>query len=231
MSTADEWNNWRASRVAKVTGPTGNLALIETRWQDGGSEISLEEALGGQPSTVQVTREQRKDFNGKVVATGIRLWDSNSPSIQAFQSIDAYPYDPHWVLKAKFIPHSAAQPVPFEFVKDNGGTRDLAVPGEIQITIEGVEYTLHAFDDEGTLILVFADPTNGVESYAAGRFLFVTREAGTDEVIIDFNRAFVPPCGFSFSYNCPLPPTQNRIHIAIRAGEKNPVFRNGYHIH
>ncbi|OIQ63191.1 hypothetical protein GALL_552690 [mine drainage metagenome] len=109
--------------------------------------------------------------------------------------------------------------------------RDLAVPGEIKVTIDGEEYTLDAFDDDGTLLLVFADTTNGSETYPSGRFLFVDRIAGTDRVNLDFNRAFIPPCGFSIHYNCPLPPPQNRLRLPVRAGEKNPVFRDGYQIY
>jgi uncharacterized protein (DUF1684 family) len=113
-------------------------------------------------------------------------------------------------------------------MRDNGRTRDLAVPGRIDVEIGGTVYGLHAFDDGGTLLLVFADPTNGVETYGAGRFLFVQRDAdryaAEGEVTLDFNRAFVPPCGFSDQYNCPFPPPSNRITVPVRAGEKLPQF-------
>lgn len=226
----EDWNAWHEKRLASVTAPTGNLALIETRWQSDDKEITLEEALAGQPSTVTAIKHQREDFDGNVLAKGVRLWDSNSAGIQAFETIDTYPFDPHWVLEGTFIPHPESRAVPFEYVRETPEHRNLPVPGEITVNIEGADYSLDAFDDEGTLILVFADPTNGKETYPAGRFLVVPRGENADRVIIDFNRAYVPPCGFSIAYNCPLPPPQNRLKVPVRAGEKNPVFRNNFDI-
>lgn len=224
-----DWDTWRARRLASVVSPTGNLALIETRWYP--PEITLEEALIGQPKTVTTTRTKQTDFDGNVIQRGIRLWDSNSEGIQAFETIDVYPFDPAWTFEATFTPHAEMRPVPFEYVRETPETRNLAVPGEIKVAIGGVEYALDAFDDDDTLLLVFADPTNRTETYPAGRFLFVDTEEETDRVVIDFNRAFVPPCGFSLAYNCPLPPPQNRLQVPVYAGEKKPIFRNNYEIH
>lgn len=227
----EEWQAWHARRLASVTSPTGNLALIETRWQTGDKEITTQEALAGQPATVTVTKHQRDDFDGKVIARGVRLWDANSEAIRSFETIDAYPFDPAWIFEGTFISHPESRAVAFEYVRETPEHRNLPVPGEIKVSIDGVDYALDAFDDEGTLLLVFADPTNGKETYPAGRFLVLPREDNSDRVVIDFNRAYVPPCGFSIAYNCPLPPPQNRLKVAMRAGEKNPIFRNNYEIH
>jgi hypothetical protein len=91
------------------------------------------------------------------------------------------------------------------------------------------------------LLLVFGDPTNGAPAseqgtYGSGRFLFVERPTGagfTDagRVILDFNKAFVPPCGFSDQYNCPLPPRQNRFDIPVTAGEQIVTFVGGFDFH
>lgn len=231
MTIPKEWQEWRESRLAAVASAQGNLSLVATLWDSGDETLSIESALVGQPASVVATREERKNFQGEVIARGIRLWDSNSEAIRSFETIDAYPYNPNWVIKAKFIPHQSVQPVPFEYAREKKETRDLAVPGDIKANIGGRDYTLSAFDDEGTLILVFADPTNGIESYPAGRFLIVKRNPDSDDVVLDFNRAYVPPCSFSAYYNCPLPPAQNRIHIRVEAGERNPIFRNDYQIH
>lgn len=231
MTASKDWQEWRDSRIAGVASPKGNLSLVASLWNSGDEELSLEDALIGAPDTVIATREVRKNFHGEVLARGVRLWDSNSEGIRSFETIDAYPYNPQWVIKAKFIAHDSVQPVPFDYAREKKETRDLAVPGDIKANIGGVDYALNAFDDDGTLILVFGDPTNGVETYPAGRFLIVKRDADSDEVTLDFNRAFVPPCSFSAHYNCPLPPAQNRIHVPIPAGERNPIFRNGYQIH
>lgn len=226
-----DWDAWRVKRISSLVSPTGNLALIETRWQHDDEEITLEEAVAGQPETVTATRLVRRDFEGKIIANGIRLWDSNSEAIRSFSTVDIYPFDPNWVFEGTFTAFHESRPVPFEYVRETPGLRDLAVPGEIRVTIAGIDYVLDAFDDDGPLLLVFGDPTNRTETYPAGRFLFVHRIDGSERVVVDFNKAFVPPCGFSIHYNCPLPPPQNRLQVPVYAGEKNPIFRDDYEIH
>jgi len=220
-----EWRRWRN---ASVVAPQGNLALIETRWYDPGAEIppaDLEEAAGG---TISVTTLSRTDLDTGLPQQGLRRWDSASEAIRAFEGIDCYEYDAAWVVSGFYEPGEAGRTVAFEHLRDNGRTRDLAVPGVITATIGGTEYRLNAFDDGGVLLLVFGDPTNGIESYASGRFLFVERApedfGSAGPVTLDFNRAFVPPCGFSTQYNCPLPPASNRIAAPVRAGERVPRF-------
>ncbi len=225
---SEAWKKWHADRLASVTSASGNLALIQTTWFEDDERYEPARLLAGQPASVISTELIRRDFDGTVIATGYRLWDSESPAIESFQEIETYDYDPKWLIKGVFRAFPANQPVPFEYLRDNGGTRDLAVPGEIEVVIEGETYRLNAFDDEGKLLLVFGDPTNKTETYGSGRFLFVDRAPDTDQVILDFNRAFVPPCGFSIHYNCPMPPAQNRIKVPVRAGEKNPVFSSEY---
>ena len=220
----DAWKSWQASRLSSLTSASGNLALIQTTWFEDDERYEPARLLAGQPDSVTITELIRHDFAGNVVATGYRLWDAQSPAIQSFQGIESYDFDPIWILKGTFRAFPANVAVPFEYLRDNGGTRDLAVPGEIEVVIAGETYFLNAFDDDGQLLLVFGDTTNKVETYGSGRFLFVDRLTGSDEVTLDFNQAFVPPCGFSIHYNCPMPPTQNRINFPIRAGEKNPIF-------
>ena len=218
------WEEWKAERIASVTSASGNLALIQTTWFEDDERFEPAQLLAGRPDSVSASELIRHDFAGEVVATGYRLWDSQSTAIQSFQGIECYEFDPIWILKGTFRAFPANLAVPFEYLRDNGGTRDLAVPGEIEVEIAGETYLLNAFDDDGQLLLVFGDLTNKTESYGSGRFLFVQRQEGTDQVTLDFNRAFVPPCGFSIHYNCPMPPAQNRIKFPIRAGEKKAIF-------
>ncbi|RVU22525.1 DUF1684 domain-containing protein [Streptomyces antnestii] len=221
------WQEWRADRRRSVTAPTGNLALVETRWLPAGELPDLDAARADLPDGVTVTALERTDMVTGEPEHGLRFWDANSPALTAFERVDTFPYDPAWVLDATYTPVEGARSVAFEHLRDNGGTRDKVVPGDIAVTVDGTEYTLSAFDDDGTLLLVFGDPTNGSGTYGAGRFLFV-EHAGEDRVRLDFNRAFVPPCGFSDQYNCPMPPRQNRFHLPVEAGEKLPVFRDGF---
>lgn len=223
------YDAWRHGRLSSVVAPTGNLALIETRWLPSRDTTTAEEALAGQASTVTATDLTRRNLETGEPERGIRLWDAASAGIRAFETIDAFPFDPSWVVEAEFHAVAADRTVPFEHLRDNGLTRELVVPGDITFTRDGVDYTLSAFDDDGTLLLVFADATNGADgedgTYASGRFLFVQRDG--DRVVLDFNRAFVPPCGFSDQYNCPLPPRNNRFAVPVTAGEKRVVLRSG----
>ncbi|KAA9134535.1 DUF1684 domain-containing protein [Microbacterium caowuchunii] len=234
MPSPADHHRWRAERFAAVAAPTGNLALIETRWTGEHPDLEAAQAEAGPGRTV--TPIQRTTSPDGHIEYGLRVWDADSPAIRAFDRIATYPFDPAWVLTGRFEPVAADRTVPFEHIRDNGGTRDLVVPGDVIVEIQGTEYTVSAFDDGGVLLLVFGDETNGTETYGSGRFLFVERAEGTGfgepgPVVLDFNRAFVPPCGFSAQYNCPLPPASNRFPLPIRAGEKNVVFVDDFDIH
>ncbi|MBF4513210.1 DUF1684 domain-containing protein [Plantibacter sp. VKM Ac-2885] len=239
-----EHDAWRDERRAAVTAPLGNLALVETRWLPEETPATVDEAAAGiaaeQPSGVTVTTLRRTHLDTGQNEVGIRRWDANAPAIRAFDGIEVFPYDPAWVQTARFTPVDGSRTVPFEHIRDNGGSRELVVPGDIVFTRDGVEYTMSAFDDGGTLLLVFGDATNGRDdesgTYGAGRFLFVQRTDdggfGTaGEVVLDFNRAFVPPCGFSVQYNCPMPPPQNRFTGDVLAGERIVRLREGFDLY
>ena len=248
-SARNSRDRWIAARRARVTGPQGDLALIETRWLNPGEIVTDASALAGRPDTVSLTRLARLDLDSPdkdgpdkdsgELQDGIRLWDANSPAIQHFAEVAVFPFNPDWVIEAEFTHVGSTRTVAFEHLRDNGSTRELAVPGDIRFSRDGVDYTLSAFDDCGVLLLVFADPTNQLPfaeggTYASGRFLFVERPEGSafdseGRVILDFNKAFVPPCGFSDQYNCPLPPKQNRFTVPIEAGERDIVFADGFH--
>ena len=160
----------------------------------------------------------------------LRVWDAESEDIQKFGSIDAFPYNPEWVIQATFTENPEGTTLGFEHLKDNGKTRDEVIPGSIRFTKDGVDYDLAAFKAGRALQLVFADATNGDSTYSVGRFLYVAPNPdGT--IILDFNRAVLPPCAFSYNFNCPLPPKQNRFRVPIEAGEKNVLAKDGSLLH
>lgn len=230
------WHAWREARRQRVTGPQGDLALVQTTWLPDGAEPDLEQALVGQPASVTATAVHRKDIDTGAPEHGYRLWDAESPANRSYDGTPVFPYDPAWRIEARFTPAEPGRTIPYEHLRDAAGsTRDLVVPGDITATIDGREYGLSAFDDDGTLLLVFGDPTNrstddAERTYGTGRFLFVERPEGSSTgeesaVVLDFNHAFVPPCGFSDQYNCPLPPAQNRLHVPVHAGERYVAHR------
>ncbi|OIH98806.1 hypothetical protein BIU92_12560 [Curtobacterium sp. MCBA15_003] len=231
------WDAWREARRQRVTGPQGDLALVRTEWLPGGAEPDLQAVLDGQPDTVVATAVHRRDLDTGAPEHGYRLWDAQSPAIRSYVDTPVFPYDPSWRITAHFAPAEPGRTIPYEHLRDAAGaTRDLVVPGDITATIDGQEYTLSAFDDDGTLLLVFGDPTNrshddADRTYGTGRFLFVERPEGSStgqesDVVLDFNHAFVPPCGYSDQYNCPLPPAQNRLQVPVHAGERYVAHRD-----
>lgn len=160
----------------------------------------------------------------------LRVWDAESEAIRGFGGIDAYPYDPDWVITARWSLNPEGTTLGFEHIKDEGRTRDEVVPGRITFERDGVEYDLAAFKSGRALQLVFADATSGDTTYSVGRFLFVAPNSdGT--ITLDFNRAVLPPCAFSYAFNCPMPPKQNRFPFRVEAGEKNVLAADGALLH
>ena len=160
----------------------------------------------------------------------LRVWDAKSEAIAEFGSISTFPYDPEWVVSGTFTPNPAGTTVGFSHIKDDGATRELPVPGDIAVTIRGEEHRIAAFQDGRRLQLVFSDATSGDDTYGVGRFLFIAPNPdGT--ITLDFNYAVLPPCAFSYNFNCPMPPKQNRFPFRIEAGEKQVLGANGELLH
>jgi len=150
---------------------------------------------------------------------GLRVKDPEAPARTQFRGIPTYPVDPRWRIEARWEPSAAGSAIPVPTVL---GTVDrMPSPGTAVFTIDGKEYRLTPVLEEGEkdLFFIFADATNRTETYGAGRFLYAGPPSN-GRVILDFNRAYNPPCAFSAYATCPLPPKQNRLPIPVAAGEK-----------
>lgn len=149
----------------------------------------------------------------------VRIKDSAAPALAAFRGLDYYPADRRWRVEARFEP----APTPREVEVPNvlGYVEKMPSPGHVVFRWDGAEHRLLALDDtgDGRLFLVFGDTTNGRATYGGGRFLY-TDPPVDGRVVIDFNRAYNPPCVFSPYATCPLPPRGNKLLFAIEAGEK-----------
>jgi uncharacterized protein (DUF1684 family) len=100
-------------------------------------------------------------------------------------------------------------------------------PGEIRFRLDGRDLTLTAFNGHapGTLSVLFTDQTSGRTTYAANRSLSVGAPDADGNVTLDFNRAVNLPCAYTDLATCPLPPAENRLPVAIEAGEQIPSER------
>lgn len=212
----------------RLTAAAGDGIRVNGDLVDGQVDVTGKDAA--QPAAIEFS----DSVQGFVIAGhsgtyALRVWDANSEGIQNFGAIDAYPYNSEWVVEAQFTVLPDAT-LPFEHSKDEGETREVKVPGEISFTKDGVDYCLAAISSGRALQIVFSDATSGVDTYSVGRFLFVAPDA-SGAVTLDFNRAVLPPCGFSYAFNCPMPPKQNRFTVAIEAGEKNVLAKDGTLLH
>lgn len=165
--------------------------------------------------------------DGKGEATVIRRGDryalrvkhADAPARVDFVGLDYWPAAPEWKVAGTFVPHAKNQTI--DVASIIGTNEPMANPGVIEFVHDGKTHRIEALDEgEGTLFLVFADRTNGHGSYGAGRFLDIPMPDAHNKVVIDFNQSRNPPCAFTAFATCPLPPPENRLDLAITAGEK-----------
>lgn len=233
---------WRAKREADLRRPDGWLSLVGLHWLhpgenrlpglpgrflverdqvrlvgESGDELALHDDVEGEPTVVEsgaisfhlIRRGER---------LGIRVRDGDAPTRKAFRGLEHFPIDPKWQVTARF---EASDRRTIDVPNVLGDVDLEPSPGSVEFTVGGVSCRLDALaGDEGGLWLVFGDATNDVETYAGGRFLKTDAPSAGGSVVIDFNRAYNPPCVFTPYATCPLPPPQNRLSVRIEAGER-----------
>ncbi|MFL6246616.1 MAG: DUF1684 domain-containing protein [Thermoanaerobaculia bacterium] len=151
---------------------------------------------------------------------GLRVKDSQAPTRTHFQGLDYFPTDPKWRVEARFEPYNPVKKIPITDV--TGMTSDNIAPGALVFTVDGKEYRIDPVLEEGSdeFFLIFKDATSRDETYQPGRYLYAAKPGPDGKTVIDFNKAYNPPCAFTPFATCPLPPEQNRLPIRIEAGEK-----------
>jgi hypothetical protein len=146
----------------------------------------------------------------------IRLRDNNSSFRKQFSGLHWFNVDEAWRIRAKWVAYNAPHKIG---VLDILGITEMAIcPGYAAFTVAGKEYRLEPTDEGGQLFFVFRDLTAGKETYPSGRFLDAAAPHD-GYVILDFNKAYNPPCAFTPYATCPLPLPQNRLQVRIPAGE------------
>jgi uncharacterized protein len=155
----------------------------------------------------------------------LRVKDSKSPVLVNFHGLKWYPPDPAFRVTAKWIPYSPQKTITLATLA--GTTYDAPVPGAAEFTLAGKTYRLEPVleDPKATqLFFVLRDPTSSTTTYHACRFLYtVLPDHGLDQpgnLVLDFNKLENPPCAYTPYATCPLPPTGNRLPVALTAGEK-----------
>jgi uncharacterized protein (DUF1684 family) len=138
-----------------------------------------------------------------------------------FLPLGYFPIDPEYNAPGVLKPIDDKTIV--EMPTSTGTNRQMRRVGTLEFMLKGTPVKLLAFNEVGTdprgLFVAFSDLTSGTETYAAGRFMDLDRNA-TGIYEVDFNRAYHPYCYYNPTYECPYPPPENRLKIPIRAGER-----------
>jgi hypothetical protein len=237
---------WRAEREAALKSDTGWLTVAGLSWlKEGRNEIETPpgtpklgvfEMRSGKvtfhPAEGGAAVEMKPDTSGAPTIftrgsvsvfviqrgqrTGIRLKDKNSEYRRNFKGLKWYPVKEHYRIEAKWVPFNPPKSVLVPNVL--GERTEEKAPGYAAFTIQGKEYRLEPVLEDGELFFVFKDQTSVHDTYGAGRFLYADAPKN-GKIILDFNKAYNPPCAFTPYATCPLPIPQNRLAVRIEAGE------------
>ncbi|MDF1575912.1 MAG: DUF1684 domain-containing protein [Bacteroidales bacterium] len=153
------------------------------------------------------------------VRYGIRLRDHRHPRIEKLDHIPSYPINTAYVVEATLEPFEESKTMTVATPLE-GFTESYECPGILKFRIQGKKLSLHPFISGEGYFLVIADETSGLDTYGAGRFMYATPDSA-GRIILDFNKAYNPPCAFSPFATCPMPPRENFLPVAIEAGEKS----------
>ena len=175
------------------------------------------ESDGNENTTIMEYKSLRWFMIEREGKFGIRLRDLNAPLVKNFDGIERFPINENWKIQADYVPLNPPLELLIPSVIETV-SKDTAY-GRLDFEIEGEKYSLYPTGKD-ELFIVFADETSGVETYGAGRFLTAEAPDSSNTVILDFNKAYNPPCSFTKYATCPIPPKENRINVRITAGEK-----------
>lgn len=150
---------------------------------------------------------------------GIRFRDLESEIVKNFSGIERFPVNEDWRIIADFEAYDPPKKIQVPNVL--GQIDEELSPGAVVFTRDNQTYRIETIDAGDRLWLIFADGTSGEETYGGGRFLYTDSKAdSTGKVIVDFNKAYNPPCVLTKFATCPLPPKENYIKLRVTAGEK-----------
>jgi uncharacterized protein len=182
------------------------------------SEARLQSDENGKPTVIEmgslgiliISRGQR---------LGVRVRDMNSPAVRKYAGPVFFPLDMDYRVTATFVPSDGKKTVDVPDVL--GDVTPTPSPGEVHFKLNGRELALTALsgDPAHGISFVISDLTSKTDTYPGGRFLD-TDPVVNGRVVLDFNRAYSPPCAVTPYATCPLAPKQNRLPVAIYAGEK-----------
>jgi uncharacterized protein (DUF1684 family) len=211
------------------------------RWRatgDGGVEVTADgqlavdgvpvrgtvrlEPVDGKPGVLVETGERRIEVIRRTDSYALRVRDPQAPTRTSFTGVPSFPLDPAWVVEGRFEAYPEPRRITVGAVVDGLSHFPTAV-GVVRFALAGAEQELVALAGrDDTLTLHFRDATSGTTTYGGGRTLSVAAPGADGRVTVDFTRTVNLPCAFTAYATCPLPPAENRLPVAVEAGEKLP---------
>jgi|CXWL01.1.fsa_nt_gi uncharacterized protein (DUF1684 family) len=149
----------------------------------------------------------------------LRVKDAQAATRTNFAGIPYYDVAADWRIEARF--ETYPEPREIEVATVTGTLEKYPNPGRIVFERDGKTYSLEALIEEGEdqYFLIMADRTSGKETYGMARYLYAGPPVD-GKIVVDFNKAYNPPCAFTAYATCPMPPEGNRLDLYVRAGEK-----------
>jgi len=176
-------------------------------WTDGEKQVVIEVAKRG---GYDIVRPRHPD----------------APLVSAYQGTPAYDPKPEWAVTGRYVPFEAPRPT------EVGGAVERIrhvydAPGRVEFDLDGQPLALTVFANEHGpgYVALFTDETSGVTTWPANRSVFLGVPDADGSIVIDFNRATNLPCAYTDLATCPLPPAENRLPVAVEAGEQIPYER------
>lgn len=239
------WNEWHEERERYYADPLGWVSLtglywltdefdtvadLPGRWRADANAVYVEgvsgterlEPVEGAPGILVADGDRRIEVIRRTGSVALRVHDPESPHLQSYKGIPTYPASERWRIPGTFTPYEQAQTVTTGAVVEGLEHHHNAV-GVIDFELDGTAQHLVAFGrPDGELQVLFTDATSGVTTYPGARSLSITAPGADGTVTLDFNRAANLPCSFTDYATCPVAPQENRLAVAVEAGEKNP---------
>lgn len=230
---------WLHEGINKVENPRGAVVTLH------GGAVTLQSSraltIGGKPVGAPTLLIDDTNPKGPTVVSsgtvrfhviarsgkfGLRVRDTASPARKHFLALDYFPVNPAWRVEGRFERYDPPRQVAITNVL--GMTSDEVAPGVIVFKVGGKEYRLQPILEQGETdyFIIFKDATSGKETYPAARYVYAPPPDRNGRTVIDFNKAYNPPCAFTSFATCPLPPPQNRLPFRVEAGEKR--YRGGH---
>ncbi len=239
------WNEWHSERERYYGEPLGwvsitglhwltnefaSIADLPGRWRADAEAVYVEGIDGtqrlapaeGAPGLLVDAGDRRIEVIRRTGSVALRVHDPKSPHLQNYTGIPTYAPSETWRVAGTFTPYEQPTTVTTGAVVEGLEHHHTAVGG-IDFELAGTALQLIAFGRaDGEMHVLFTDATSGVTTYPGARSLPIGAPDAAGTVTLDFNRAANLPCSFTDYATCPVAPPENRLAIAVEAGEKNP---------